>query len=136
MEKLTEQPTAEQQHDVPCIVVKDTRKAFLDLAAYFRSKFRVLVTGVTGSVGKTMTKEMVFLAMSSKHICMKTLENKNNEIGLPFTLLNRLDRTKTMAVIEMGMSYFGEISRLSHTAKPDMYHNKYRLFPYRKPWFS
>ena len=107
-------------NDVPCIVVKDTRKALLDLAAYFRCKFRVLVTGVTGSVGKTMTKEMVFLAMSSKHICMKTLENKNNEIGLPFTLLNRLDRTKTMAVIEMGMSYFGEISRLSHTAKPDI----------------
>lgn len=107
-------------NDVPCIVVKDTRKALLDLASFFRSKFNVLVTGVTGSVGKTITKEMVFLAMSSKHICMKTLENKNNEIGLPFTLLNGLDRTKTMAVIEMGMSDFGEISRLSHTSKPDI----------------
>lgn len=107
-------------NDVPCIVVKDTRKALLDLASFFRSKFNVLVTGVTGSVGKTITKEMVFLAMSSKHICMKTLENKNNEIGLPFTLLSGLDRTKTMAVIEMGMSDFGEISRLSHTAKPDI----------------
>lgn len=107
-------------NDVPCIVVKDTRKALLDLASFFRSKFSVLVTGVTGSVGKTMTKEMVFLAMSSKHICMKTMENKNNEIGLPFTLLSRLDHTKTMAVIEMGMSDFGEISSLSHTAKPDI----------------
>ena len=103
--------------DVPSIVVKSTRKALLDLARYFRMKFSPIVVGITGSVGKTTTKEMTALALSGKHSVFKTESNHNNEIGLPFTLF-RMNSSCSAAVIEMGMSDFGEIERLSKTAHP------------------
>ncbi len=103
--------------DVPCIVVKSTRKALLDLAKYFRMKFSPLMVGITGSVGKTTTKEMIALALSCKYSVYKTEKNHNNEIGLPFTLFG-LNSSCTAAVIEMGMSDFGEIERLSKTTHP------------------
>ena len=105
--------------DVPCIVVKSTRKALLDLARYFRGKFTPVVVGVTGSVGKTTTKEMIALALSCKHGVHKTVGNHNNEIGLPFTLF-KLNHTCTAAVLEMGMNHFGEIERLSRTSNPNI----------------
>lgn len=73
--------------------------------------------GVTGSVGKTTTKEMIALVLSEKFNCLKTAGNLNNEIGLPKTLFT-MDSSHTAAVIEMGMSDFGEIERLSKTAAP------------------
>ncbi|MCI5910838.1 MAG: UDP-N-acetylmuramoyl-tripeptide--D-alanyl-D-alanine ligase [Oscillospiraceae bacterium] len=102
---------------VPCIVVKDTNFALLKIAAYYRKKFNPILVGVTGSVGKTTTKEMIALVLSSKYKTLKTQGNLNNHIGLPKTLLN-LDSTYEAAVIEMGMSHFGEISVLSKTASP------------------
>ncbi len=102
---------------VPCIVVENTRKALLDLAAYFRMKFKPIVVGLTGSVGKTTTKEMTALALSSRYRVYKTERNHNNEIGLPFTLFG-LNSSCEAAVIEMGMSDFGEIERLSKTTRP------------------
>lgn len=99
------------------ILVGDTREALLRLAGYYRSLFPIPVVGITGSVGKTTTKEMTHAVLSSKFRTLKTEGNLNNEIGLPKTLL-RLDDSFEAAVIEMGMSAPGEISRLSKTAAP------------------
>ena len=101
------------------IVVEDTRKALLMLAKYYRSLFSIPVAAVTGSVGKTTVKEMTAAVFSEKYNTLKTEGNLNNEIGLPRTLF-RMDETTEAAVIEMGMSHFGEISRLSGTAQPTM----------------
>lgn len=101
----------------PCLVVADTRRALLQIAAYYRSKFSPVLVGVTGSVGKTTSKEMIALVLSSAYNTLKTQGNLNNEIGLPKTLLE-LDSKHEAAVIEMGMSDFGEIHRLSCTTQP------------------
>lgn len=101
----------------PCVVVENTRKAYLDLAGWYRRKFSPALVGVTGSVGKTTTKEMIALVLSENFRCLKTMGNLNNEIGLPKTLFT-MDSSHEAAVIEMGMSDFGEISRLSRAAKP------------------
>lgn len=101
----------------PCIVVKDTGLALLKIASYYRSKFSPILVGVTGSVGKTTTKEMIALVLSAQFETLKTQGNLNNEIGLPKTLLG-LQPFHAAAVIEMGMSHFGEIHRLSCTTKP------------------
>lgn len=101
------------------IKVENTNKALLSLAAFYRQRFPISVVGITGSVGKTSTKEMIYSVLSKSFSTLKTEGNLNNEIGLPTTLF-RLDPTFEAAVIEMGMSNFGEISRLSKTAKPDI----------------
>ncbi len=101
----------------PCMVVPDTRRALLQIAAYYRSKFSPVLVGVTGSVGKTTSKEMTALVLSAKYNTLKTQGNLNNEIGLPKTLME-LDPSHEAAVIEMGMSDFGEIHRLSCTTQP------------------
>lgn len=103
--------------DCPCLVVDNTRLALLRIAAYYRSKFSPILVGVTGSVGKTTSKEMIALVLSAKYNTLKTQGNLNNEIGLPKTLLE-LDSHHEAAVIEMGMSNFGEIHRLSCTTQP------------------
>lgn len=101
------------------IVVESTRLALLDLAGYYRSLFNIKVIGITGSVGKTTTKEMVHAVVSSKYNTLKNEGNLNNEIGVPLTLF-RLEKTHEAAVIEMGMSGFGEISRMTKAVKPDI----------------
>lgn len=111
--------TEKEIENCPCIVVEDCRKAFLELAHYYRMKFALNLVGVTGSVGKTTTKEMISLVLSKQFNTLKTQGNLNNEIGLPKTLFHLTSEHKT-AVIEMGMSHFGEISRLSKTASPNI----------------
>ncbi len=101
------------------IIVESTRLALLDLAGYYRRLFNIKVIGITGSVGKTTTKEMVHAVVSSKYNTLKNEGNLNNEIGVPLTLF-RLDKTHEAAVIEMGMSGFGEISRMTKAVKPDI----------------
>ena len=101
------------------IKVADTRQALLDLGRYYRSQFTLPVVGITGSVGKTSTKEMVAAVLSGKWHVHKTEGNFNNEIGLPLTLF-KLDSTHEAAVIEMGMNHFEEIHRLSLTALPQV----------------
>lgn len=98
------------------IRVEDTRKSFLCLSSYYRSKFNIPVVALTGSVGKTTTKEMIFLVLSGKFNAMKTQGNFNNKIGLPQTLF-RLEDSVEAAVIEMGMNNFGEIRELSKATK-------------------
>ncbi len=103
----------------PCIVTEDTNRAIMQLAAYYRSRFAPKLVGITGSVGKTTTKEMTALALSAAYDTLKTEGNRNNEIGMPFTLL-RLTSEHKAAVIEMGMSHFGEIERLSKVCRPEI----------------
>lgn len=102
-----------------CLIVDSTAQALLDIAGYYRDKFDIPVVGVTGSVGKTTTKDMIALVVSQKYNTLKTQGNLNNEIGMPKTLFE-LDNSHTAAVIEMGMSHKGEISRMSMCCKPDI----------------
>lgn len=101
----------------PCLLVEDTGQALLDIAGLYREQFDIPVIGVTGSVGKTTTKEMTACVLSQHFNTLKTEANLNNEIGMPKTLL-RLTKEHGAAVIEMGMNHFGEISRMSNSAKP------------------
>lgn len=104
--------------DIPIIRVGDSRTAQLRLARYHRDKFAVKLCGVTGSVGKTSTKDMVYAVLSAGFNTLKTEGNFNNDIGLPRTLF-RLNEEHGAAVIEMGMSDRGEISVLSEASHPD-----------------
>lgn len=105
---------------LPVIYVDDTKKAFVELAKNYRKSFDGLkVIGLTGSVGKTTTKEMTYEVVSRKYRAIKTEGNLNNNIGLPKTLL-RLENDTQAAVIEMGMSAFGEISLLTKACLPDI----------------
>lgn len=101
------------------ILVENTEKALLDIAHYYRNKLSPKLVGVTGSVGKTTTKEMIYAVLSERFNTHKTQGNLNNQIGLPKTLL-QLDKSVEMAVIEMGMSDLGEIHELSMCAVPDI----------------
>jgi UDP-N-acetylmuramoyl-tripeptide--D-alanyl-D-alanine ligase len=100
------------------IHVQDTVEALQALGTYYRSKFRIPVIGITGSVGKTTTKEMVAAALETKYKVLKTEGNMNSQVGLPLMML-RLDSSYDIAVIEMGMSEFGEMSKLSKIAQPE-----------------
>lgn len=99
------------------IRVADTSAALRDLAAWYRSKFRIPFVGITGSVGKTSTKDMVANVLGRRYNVHSTEGNLNNEIGVPLTVF-KLDETHEAAVLEMGMSGFGEISRLTAIVKP------------------
>ena len=101
------------------ILVKDTKKALRDLAKYYRSLFSIPVVAITGSVGKTTTKDLIASVLSQKYNVLKTEGNFNNEIGLPLTIFC-LEDFHEVAVLEMGMNSFGEIHNLSEIAKPDI----------------
>ncbi|MCC8111531.1 MAG: UDP-N-acetylmuramoyl-tripeptide--D-alanyl-D-alanine ligase [Ruminococcus sp.] len=109
--------TERQIGTLPCLVVEDTGRALLDIGAFYRQKFSPILVGITGSVGKTTTKEMIACVLAFQYKTLKTQGNLNNEIGMPKTLM-RLETQHEAAVIEMGMSHFGEISRLSRAARP------------------
>ena len=115
---LTEEMTIRDERIIH-IFVADTQKALLDLAAYYRGLFEIPLIGITGSVGKTSTKDMIASVLSAKFEVLKTQGNFNNEIGLPLTLFN-LNKDHEVAVIEMGMNHFNEIHRLSLTAAPQI----------------
>lgn len=99
------------------VKVENTAKALLQLGGYYRSKFDIPVVALTGSVGKTTTKEFTHLVVNAKYNAIKTQGNLNNEIGLP-QMLFQIDNSVEAAVIEMGMNHFGEISRLVTATKP------------------
>lgn len=99
------------------ILVEDTLQALKDFAEYYRRKLSIPVVGVTGSVGKTSTKEFIAAVLSEKYNVLKTIENYNNEIGVPLTLL-KIRGEHTAAVVEMGISDFGEMHRLSKMVRP------------------
>ncbi len=101
------------------VKVKDTRKALMDLAKFYREKLGLKVIGITGSVGKTSTKDLLAALLSSKYKVFKTKGNFNNDIGLPLMVLE-LDKSYDIAILEMGMSALGEIETLVNIARPDM----------------
>lgn len=103
----------------PYILVDDTLRALHRIASWYRDLFAIPVVGLTGSVGKTSTKEMIASVLSARYSVMKTIGNKNNETGVPQTLFT-LDESHEVAVVEMGTNHFGEIDRLSAMAKPQI----------------
>ncbi len=107
------------ESDERLIFCKDSEQGFLDIAGHYRDKFNVKLVGITGSVGKTTTKEMVAAVLESRFNTLKNEGNLNNRVGMPKTLF-RLDDCHECAVIEMGMNQFGEISDLTRRAKPDV----------------
>lgn len=108
----------EQYQNKNIIEVKDTIQALADIATYKRTSCKkdFQVVGVTGSVGKTSTKDIIANVVSQRYSTLKTQGNNNNNIGLPFTIF-KLENQEA-AVIEMGMNHFGEISKLTKIAKP------------------
>ena len=105
--------------DIPYILVEDTFEALKKVAAFYRDQLIIPIIGVTGSVGKTSTKEMIAAGLSTKFNVLKTQGNFNNEVGLPLTILSIRGEYQA-AVVEMGISDFGEMHRLSQIAKPDI----------------
>ena len=99
------------------IKVKDVIKSIQDLAKYKRSLYNIPIIAITGSVGKTSTKDIISTVLAQKYNVSKTQGNYNNHIGVPITILNWSEDTE-VAVVEMGMNHFGEISLLSNIAKP------------------
>ena len=101
------------------ILVNDTTKALQDLAAYYLSLFSMIKIGVTGSTGKTSTKEMLYWILSEKYKTARNIGNLNNHIGLPLTVLSIPEDTEA-GVFEMGMSELGEIDLLAKLVRPDI----------------
>ncbi len=98
--------------------VADTKEAYLKIARYYRRKINPIVVGITGSAGKTTTKEMVYSVLNYKFKTQKTLSNHNNEIGFCQTVLS-MDENTQMLIVEMGMRGLGEIELISKHLEPD-----------------
>ena len=112
---VTEQPV---DYDEPYILVESSTQAIKDIAEAYRAKFpNIEVIGVTGSVGKTSTKEMLAAVLAKKYAVHKTEGNFNNELGVPLTLLAMPEDTE-IAVVEMGINHFGEMTRLAKMVRP------------------
>lgn len=122
-QKTPEQVETELGVDVSAwgsyLLVEDSFQALKDIAEYYRRKLTIPIVGITGSVGKTSTKEFVAGVLAEKYDVLKTEGNFNNEVGLPLTLL-RIRPHHQVAVVEMGISDFGEMHRLSKMARPDI----------------
>lgn len=112
---------SEKELDIekPYIIVESTLIALKLLAKYYRQQLEIKVVGISGSVGKTSTKEFIATVLAEKYNVYKTKGNFNNEIGLPLTVLGIRDEHE-IAVLEMGISDFGEMSRLADIARPDI----------------
>lgn len=114
---ICERPVENAQK--PYILVESTLEAVKKIAKAYREKFDIPIVGVSGSVGKTSTKEMLYSVLSQKFFTHKTQGNLNNELGVPLTLLAMPENAEA-AVIEMGISDFGEMTRLSEMVQPDI----------------
>lgn len=116
VDEMPDKRILEKYKDRIIIKVENSLKALQDLAKYKRSLYNIPVVAVTGSVGKTSTKDIIASVLSERYNVLKTEGNFNNHIGLPLTLLKLKDHTAV--VVEMGMNHFGEISTLTNIAKP------------------
>ena len=105
--------------EIPVILVDDTVKALQDLSYFYRNKLKAKFVGITGSNGKTSTKDITASILSQRFKTQKTMGNYNTEIGVPYTLLS-LDEDCEVAVIEMGMEKAGEIDFLTQLVQPDI----------------
>ena len=116
---LWSRPESEAPEGIAIILVDDTLQAFQDLAKAYLAMVNPKVVAITGSNGKTTTKDMTAAVLSARYRVHKTAGNYNNDIGLPSTILDMPEDTEVI-VLEMGMSGFNEISRLSKIAQPDV----------------
>ena len=116
---VVEREPARMPVGAAAVVVADTGQALLDIAGWYRMQLGMPVVGITGSVGKTSTKELVAAVLSQRFATCKTPANHNNEIGLPQTVLG-CERGTQALVLEMAMRAPGEIERLSRCARPDI----------------
>ena len=105
--------------DIPAIIVEDPRLALGDIARAERKRIGMQVVGVTGSVGKSTTKEMIATVLASTYRVAKTPANYNNDIGMPMAILAMPEDTQ-VAVLEMGMNHFREIAYLTAIAQPNV----------------
>lgn len=113
----SEHDTMEDSH--PWIRVEDTKKALQDIGAYYRRRFRLPLVGITGSVGKTTTREMVATALSAGYQVYKTKKNLNSQVGVPITLAG-ISSGDEIGVLELGMSEPGELTVIARIADVDM----------------
>ena len=113
------QPDAAKASGLPLLAVRDTLTALGMLARFHRRRFAIPVVGVTGSNGKTTTREMLGLVLRTRGPALKTEGNLNNEVGVPLTLFG-LSAEHERAVLEMGMNHAGEIARLAAIAEPQV----------------
>lgn len=119
-EKKAKLPVAEwRARDIACVAVDDTTRALGDLAAFHRSRTGVSLIAITGSNGKTTTRQMTASVVARKFSTLSTIGNYNNQIGVPLTLL-RLTPEHEWAVVELGTNSPGEIARLARICSPDI----------------
>ena len=115
--RLPNQEFSVQPGEPVCVLVDDTLVALQKIAAAWRTRFAPRVIGVTGSVGKTTTKEIIAAVLGQRYVTLKSPGNLNNEIGLPLTVL-QLEERHERVVLEMGMYDIGEIAQLCRIAQP------------------
>ena len=113
---LSEKELPEAEY--PYIQIKSSLQAVKDIAEFYLKQLNIPVVGITGSVGKTSTKEVIASVLKEKYRTLKTQGNFNNELGLPLTVFRLRDEDQ-IAVLEMGISDFGEMTRLTRIARPD-----------------
>lgn len=110
---------APQEATGPYVLVEDSFKALREIGEFYRKQLAIKVVGITGSVGKTSTKEFIAGVLETKLNVLKTAGNYNNEIGVPLTIL-RIREEHQVAVLEMGINHFGEMHCLTQMARPDI----------------
>ena len=118
-ERVSLETGTDTSHWGSVILVESTLQALKSLAEYYRRKAGIPIVGITGSVGKTSTKECIATVLGDAFRVLKTEGNFNNEIGVPLTLL-RIRPEHQLAVVEMGISDFGEMHRLSRMVRPNV----------------
>jgi UDP-N-acetylmuramoyl-tripeptide--D-alanyl-D-alanine ligase len=118
-QEKTNQVNKEKLEGTPAVLVKDARKALRDIALWHRNKFGVPTVAVTGTNGKTTTKDMIAQVLSSEFRVLKSIRSYNNLVGVPLTLFEMNSDTEVL-VLELGMSNPGEIGVLTRTAKPNL----------------
>lgn len=106
-------------YNIPTILVQNTNKALGSIASLIRNKYNPKVIAITGSVGKTTTRELIYTILKTKYKCHQSKKNYNNHIGVPLTMFD-LDKNDEIAIVEMGMNHFGEIKYLSKMVTPDI----------------
>ncbi len=114
-----EEPQESVLKGVPYIQVQDSFRALREIAAFYRQQLNVQIIGITGSVGKTSTKEVIASVLSMRFKTQKTQGNFNNEVGVPLTIFS-IDDSHEVAVVEMGINHFGEMHRLAEMARPNI----------------
>lgn len=106
-------------YNIPTILVQNTTKTLGALASYIRQKYNPKIIAITGSTGKTTTRQLIFNILKTKYKCLQNEKNYNNHIGVPLTMF-KLNKDDEIAIVEMGMNHLNEIKYLSNMIKPDI----------------